>query len=323
MNIPTLATNLINVSILVALCTGFTFTYMMEKFPNFAHTSYASIGTMVSFYLVKFRGLNPYHTWPIATLVGGCLGVTLYLGVVRQIRSIGMRDITLTFTFYIISQIIYSVIAMFSYWLLVVKGVRSSGFLLRSHDFRVEGMPGIGLVAPLTVVGLVILLNFFLHYVKFGIAMRATSEDERLASNLGINVEKVHLATWFISGSLAGLAGSILSMWMYTSVNYSDTLLISVMAGSVLGGLHSINGAVIGGLVVAVSKKMMTLTMMNLFGAWIGVYEELFPIVLLFLILAVEPEGLMKLSPRSLSVHGIRGSLVRLKRTLRNLLATG
>ena len=322
MSIPILTSNLINVSILVALCIGFTFTYMMEKFPNFAHTSYASIGTMVSFYLVQFRGLNPYYTWPFATVLGGLLGVFLYVGIAKNIKIMGMRSITLTFTFYIISQMISSMIAMFSYWLLIERGIQSAGFMLRSYDFRIEGVPGIGLLAPLTVVVLVLLLNIFLYYSKFGIAMRATEEDETLASNLGINVDRMHLATWFISGSLSGLAGAIVPMWLSTSVNFSDTLLVSVMAGSVLGGLHSINGAIIGGLIVGTSKKWVTLLMMNLFGPWVGVYEELFPILILFIILAIEPEGLMSLSIRNISIYSIRESLVKLRKVLWNLITT-
>jgi branched-chain amino acid transport system permease protein len=295
---------------------------MMEKFPNFAHTSYASIGTMVSFYLVQFKGLNPYFTWPMATLSGGLLGVFLYVVIVRNIKVLGMRSITLTFTFYIISQIISSMIAMFSYWLLIKMGVQSAGFILRSYDFRVEGVPGIGLVAPATILVLVVLLNIFLYYAKFGIAMRATSEDEKLASNLGINVDRMHLITWFLSGCLSGLAGAILSMWMRTNVNFSDTLLVSVMAGCVLGGLHSINGAIIGGLTVAISKKLITITMMDLFGSWVGVYEELFPILILFIILAIEPEGLMSLKLRNISIYSLRENFVKLRKTVWNLLTT-
>jgi branched-chain amino acid transport system permease protein len=322
MSIPILTSNLINVSILVALCIGFTFTYMMEKFPNFAHTSYASIGTMVSFYLVQFKGLNPYYTWPFSTILGGLLGVLLYVGIVKNIKIMGMRSITLTFTFYIISQMISSMIAMFSYWLLIERGIQSAGFMLRSYDFRIERVPGIGLLAPLTVILLVLLLNFFLYYSNFGIAMRATAENETLASNLGINVDRIHLATWFISGSLSGLAGAIIPMWLRTSINFSDTLLVSVMAGSVLGGLHSINGAIIGGLIIGTSKKWLTLFMMNLFGTWIGVYEELFPIIILFIILAIEPEGLMSLKIRNISIYSIRESLVKLRKALWNLLTT-
>ena len=54
MSAPLITSTVINVSLLMILCIGFTFTYMIEKFPNFAHTGYASIGTMIVFYLVRF-----------------------------------------------------------------------------------------------------------------------------------------------------------------------------------------------------------------------------------------------------------------------------
>ncbi len=250
------------------------------------------------------------------------LGVLLYVLVVRPIKAQGMREITLTFTFYIISQMISMVLAIFSYWLLVSMGVQSYGFLLRNYDFRVNGLPGIGFVAPVTVLLLVAALNVFLYVSKFGIAMRATAEDEFLASSLGVNIHRVHVASWFISGALAGLAGAIIPLWIGTSIDYSDILLVNVMAGSVLGGLTSITGAIVGGLLVATAKKSLTYVLMKALGTWVGGYEELIPIVLLFTILAIEPNGIMAIRWKEVSVHGVKGSLRRLRETLRNLLTS-
>jgi branched-chain amino acid transport system permease protein len=310
----------INVSLLVVLCIGFTFTYMMERFPNFAHTSYASIGTVVAFYLVRFRGFSPYQTWPVAVIVCGMLGILLYVGIVRPIKAQGMREITLTFTFYIMSHLISVTLAIFSYWLLVSRGVQSSGFMLRSYDFRFDGVSGISVVAPVTVLLLVAALNVFLYVSKFGVAMRATAEDEFLAASLGVNIQHVHIASWFISGALAGLAGAIIPLMMGTSVNYSDVLLVNVMAGSVLGGLNSVTGAIIGGFIVASSKKALTYTLMTTFGTWVGMYEEMIPIVILLTVLAIEPNGITAIKWREVSVHGVKDSLRRLRETLRNLL---
>jgi len=318
-----LVTNtVITISLLVILCIGFTFTYMMEKFPNFAHTSYASIGTVVAFYLVRFYGFSPYQTWPVAVLVCGLLGVLLYVCIVRPIKAQGTREITLTFTFYIMSHMISMVLAIFSYWLLVSKGVQSSGFILRNYDFRVNGLPGIGFVAPVTVLLIVAALNVFLYVSKFGIAMRATAEDEALAASLGVNIHRVHIASWFLSGALAGLAGAIIPLWIGTSIDFSDILLVNVMAGSVLGGLTSITGAIVGGFLVASAKKSLTYTLMKAFGTWVGGYEELIPIIFLFTILAVEPNGIMAIKWKEVSVHGVKDSLRRLRETLRNLLTS-
>ena len=322
MSTPLITSTVINVSLLMILCIGFTFTYMIEKFPNFAHTGYASIGTMIAFYLVRFQGLNPYAAWPAATLCGGIVGVVLYMGLVKPMKARGLREITLTFTFYIISQMISSILAIFSYWLLVGRGIASAGFMLRAFDFSIEGVPGIGVTAPVVVLALIILLSLFLYRSKFGIAMRATTEDEELAANLGVNVGNIHIASWFISGALAGLAGAMLPMWRATSVNFSDELLVMVMAGSVMGGLGGIYGAIIGGLLVATSQKLLTYLLIKVFGVWIANYEALMPIVFLFTVLAIEPNGLMAINIEDASIRSIRESLAKLRKALWNLLTT-
>ena len=111
------AETLLNVALMIILCIGFTFTYMMEGFPNFAHTGYASIGALVSFYLARIASLNPYLTWPFSALAGGAVGVFLYVCIVRPIkRDRGYQDITLTLTFLIVAQVIPSLCYIFNFW---------------------------------------------------------------------------------------------------------------------------------------------------------------------------------------------------------------
>ena len=320
MGIGLYISTIVNVSLLVILCLGFTFTYMMEKFPNFAHTSFASIGTAVTYYLVRFYGWNPYYTWPFSMMIGGLVGIALYLVIVKKIKERAFNDITLTFTFYIVSQIIVQCLAIFSFWILMSSRFQSSGFVLFNFDFRWNGIQGVGIVAPLTVVFLVVILEGFLKYSKYGIAMKATAENEELAMSLGVNVPMMHIGSWFISGSLAALAGSIIPMWLSTSVDFGDTLLISVMAGSVLGGLGSIRGAIIGGILTGVSTKVITRFLMSRISVNMGSYEGLIPILFLFAILVIEPNGLTAMKWRNISVHNIKVNIKSLGKSLRNSL---
>jgi branched-chain amino acid transport system permease protein len=253
-------------------------------------------------------------------LVGGLVGVAMYLIIVKKIKERLFNDITLTFTFYIVSQIIVQCLAIFSYWILMSSRFQSSGFVLFNFDFRWNGIQGVGIVAPLTVLFLVVILEGFLKYSKHGIAMKATAEDEELAMSLGVNVPMVHIASWFISGSLAALAGSIIPMWLSTSVDFGDTLLISVMAGSVLGGLNSIRGAIIGGILTGISKKAITWFLMSQISVNMGSYEGLIPILFLFAMLAIEPNGLTAMNWRNISVHNIKVNIRSLGKSLRNSL---
>ena len=322
MSIGLIVSTVVNVSILMMLCIGFTFTYMMDKFPNFAHASYASLGTVVTYYLVRFYGFNPYHTWPVSAIIGGVLGVILYLSIVKPIKGRAFSEITLTFTFYIISQIITQGLAIFSFWLLIDQRIQSQGFNLYNFDTRINGFPAIGIYAPATVLLVIIALQGFLKWSKHGIAMRATAEDEDLAQGLGVNIRFMHMFSWFVSGALSALAGSIISMYLSTSVDYSDTLLINVMAGSVLGGLNSITGAIIGGFLTAVGSKALIWILIKQVGVSMGVYEGLIPIIFLFVILAVEPNGLTAINPQNISISGFKETWIRFKRSMRNVLSS-
>jgi branched-chain amino acid transport system permease protein len=293
------------VSMLILLCTGFTFTHMMEGFPNLAHTSFATIGTMCAYHTVRLWGLNPYLAWPSAAFLNGLVGVAIYLTIVRPIRNGGSGEIRLTFALFSLTFIIRSLLSIYSYWVLMSQGFRASGFMLRSYDFEFMGLPGIVIMAPLASLLLVSSLHLFLTKTKFGIAIKATSEDRELASTLGINIQRVHIASWFITGALAGIAGATIPLWEYTSLGSSDQMMINVMAGSVLGGLDSIYGAMIGGTLFAITHVYLPGLLVRPFGPWITKYKPLVPILVIILILMFEPRGVTGLSSR-LSAYGAK-----------------
>jgi len=277
---------------LIILCVGFSLTHMMEKFPNFAHANYASIGTMFAYTFVRLWGYNPYLTWPLAFLLGGVLGVALYLLVVRPMRMVGSGGVVLAFAMFALSQVIAAILGIYSYWVLMTYRFRTGGFMLKSYDLRLMGYPCILFAAPLLCVGLVVSLHLFLTRVKFGIAIRATAEDPELSVSLGVNIFRVHLASWFLTGGMSALAGAVLPLWLPTSIGGADELLMSVIAGSVLGGLDNIYGAILGGLTVALAKKVLPGMLIRAFGVWIGGYEPMVPILVIVIVLLLEPKGL-------------------------------
>lgn len=289
---------IIHASILVILCVGFSFTHMIEKFPNFAHTSFVSIGIISTYTMVRLWGFDPYMTWPVAALVNGLVGVVIYMLVVRPIRRAGSGAIRLTFAMFALTFVIRSVLSIYSYWVMRTQGFRAIGFMLRSYDFEFMGLPGIAFMAPLASIALVASLHIFLTRTRFGIAIKATSENPQLASTLGINIHQVHLASWFITGALAGLAGAAIPLWEYTNLGYSDTLMIDVMAGSVLGGLDSIYGAMVGGAALAFIKTTLPGVLLGPFGLGIAKFKPLIPIAVIIGILMFEPKGLTNILAR-------------------------
>ncbi len=290
---PVVVGALIQAAVVVILCVGFTFTYMVEKFPNFGHTAIATVGTLVSYSLVRIYGWDPYAAIPVSTFACGLLAVILYIVMVRPIKAAGGREVTLTFAFFALSYVIASCVNIYSYWFLYNRGYPASGFGLTNWDFTSGGYPGIFVVSlPLTAL-LVVTLWVFLTKVKQGIALRAMAEDEGLAASLGVNTRAIHIMSWFITGALAGLAGGIIPLWRYTGLDANDEFLVLVMAGSVVGGLQSVAGAVLGGLSVALSQKGLLALAIAVFGIGAASYESLYPIGFIILILMLEPEGIM------------------------------
>ncbi len=296
---------LINVVLMIMMTVGFTFTFMMEGFPNFAHTSYAVIGAMVSFYLTRFANFNPYSTWPFAAFVGGLIGLFLYLGVVNPIkRQGGAKEVTLTFTFIVIAMVLPQLAYIFNYWARYTGGSAARGYNLSSFDFSYRGLPGIAITSTATCILLVLWLRHFLTRDKTGLSLRAVAENEDLAATIGINTGRAHCVSWFISGALSALVGSIMTIYRGVGISGPEGLIINVMSGAILGGVYSVYGAIIGGLFVALAQDMLKKFFYIFFGLAIERWQGLLPMLFLATTLSLFPHGL--LGSQGLSVEKIR-----------------
>ncbi len=290
---PTAINALVQTGVVIILCVGFTVTYMVEKFPNFAHTALATFGTVLSYTLVTLLGFDPYAAAPVSVAFCALISVGLYLVIVRPIKATGAREITLTFAFFALAQVMSSIVNVYSYWYMLSQNHPTQGFNLVSWDFSYQGYPGILLVIfPLTAA-LVASLWVFFTKIKQGIAFRAVAEDEALAASIGVDTNSVHLLTWLLTGALAGLAGAFIPLWRYTGLGYNDEFLMLVMAGSVMGGMNSITGAVVGGLIASTSQKVLGAIAIAAYGVAAAAYESLYPTILIATILMLEPEGIM------------------------------
>ena len=86
--------------------------------------------------------------------------------------------------------------------------------------------------------------------------MRAAIENSNLARTVGINVDRVNIVSWLLAGGIAGLAGALTAIWTATPEGNSSLIIVDIFAGSVLGGLGSIYGAIIGGLIIGASRNL-------------------------------------------------------------------
>lgn len=279
------------------LSIGFTLTYLTAKIPNFAHGTYAGIGIYVVYTISKILNLSPYIGFPISFFLGGIVSVAIFFLVIGVLSRMGGGAIVLTISTLAIQIFLTAALYIYAFWLRKRFKTYALGFLLKDFDFRVGGFQGIFPVSVLICVVSVILLHYMLTRTKTGVAMRATAEDPELSSVLGIDTQRIQLFSWFLTGGLACLAGSMLPLWFMSSPASGAAIITSIMAGSLLGGFGSVYGAIVGGFGVGLSEILLTYWMQNIkIGGerllWIGEYRPLVPMFFMIAVLLLEPRGL-------------------------------
>ena len=130
-------------------------------------------------------------------------------------------------------------------------------------------------------------LSLFIRYTRMGKAMRATAQNRKMALLLGINADRIISLTFIVGSALAALGGVLIASHM-GQVNFGIGFLAGLKAftAAVLGGIGSIPGAMVGGLVLGIAESMTT-------GYLSGNYEDALAFALLILILIFRPDGIL------------------------------
>ncbi len=306
-------------SSLALLCLGLTLTYMTTKVPNFAHGTLAIVGATVTLMLIdrvyyQFRGDPLYYSLYIAApliafFVVGLVALTEYLLVLRPLVRKGIGIIGLMIAALAFDIILVNILTMTLHLAPSEYFGKLIGQSLKGFDARVS-LADITttfsrLAMPVVAVILTVTLHLFLTRTKFGIAMRASIENPSLARVLGIDVDRVYIVSWFLAGGLAGVAGSFLSFIIESVKPAAGSLVIvSIFAGSILGGLGSIYGALLGGFLVGFMEPMATIMLQNALSEFLGrtviitQYQRLFSLLVVIVVLLLAPQGLTGLNYR-------------------------
>jgi len=289
---PLIKDALVYANCVTMMSIGFTLVYLISRIPNFAQSTFAVIGVYCTFSMVRILEIDPYIAMPLGIILGAILALFVYLGIVNTLLKYGAGPILLTISLLALQQIFLAGINIYADYVRTDLGIYSRAFMLRANDFRVGDFPGVLLVSSFTVIVVIVGMHFMLTRTQFGIAMRATVENAPLASVLGINIKKVSLISWMITGGLSGLAGTFLPLWFSSGPGSGGMLATSVFAASVVGGLTNIYGAILGGYVISLLEVWGSYLLMKTFGLWIGAYRLLIPLALMSIILMYEPGGL-------------------------------
>jgi len=286
---------------------SFTLTYITVKIPNFAHSVYVGIGVYVSYTFAKIMHYSPYLGFPVAFLVGGVISVIVFQFVVQPIVRMGGGRVTLTVSTIAVQIFLIAFLDIYTYWLRVKYQQYTALFMLKGEDFKFGGYPGILIVSVVFCVTVIIFLYRLLTKTNIGIAMMATAEDKELASILGININRVQMIAWFLTGGLACISGAMLPFWFVSTTTLGGTMMTSIMAGSLLGGLNNVYGAIIGGFGIGITEIIGTRFLQGVWGVWVGEYRSIIPMLILVVILLIEPRGLQPIYDKIKNIYEIWG----------------
>ncbi|MEZ5606075.1 MAG: branched-chain amino acid ABC transporter permease [Burkholderiaceae bacterium] len=272
---------------------GLTLTYNILRFANFAHGEFLTFGAYFALIFVgMFSGgaaLGPFtFGW---SFLGGlvlALVLTAVLALVLDwllYRPLRKSDVAVAL-----------VIASFGASLMLRNVIvfawgSQPEYYTRNIAIAQEMLPGVRLsanevfVVALTAV-LMVALHLFLTRTRLGQQMRAVSDNPALAQVTGIDVRRIIRWVWIIGGGLAALGGAMFGLTVQVSPEMGFTLILPMFAAAILGGIGSIYGAVLGGLVIGVAQSLSV--------AFIDpAYKPAVAFALMFLILLLHPTGIL------------------------------
>ncbi len=292
---PIVKDAVIYANLILMLAIGFTLTYLIAKIPNFAHGTFAGIGIYTTFWVARIKHMNAYLSPPLAFILGGIVGASVFIVVIQTLRKYKATPISLTISTIALNIIMVALLNIYADYVreATEETIFSRGFQFRRFDFRLFNLPGVLIVTTILIVSLVILLHLMLTKTKFGIALRATVENSDLATMMGVNVDRVSAFSWFLTGGLASLSGSFLPLWFQGNPGTGNLLMTSVFAASILGGINSIYGAMIGGYILGLSEILITSLLTKYVSGGLAAYRMLIPLTILSVSLLIAPTGIM------------------------------
>ncbi|HZQ11067.1 MAG TPA: branched-chain amino acid ABC transporter permease [Anaerolineae bacterium] len=283
-------------SLYALMALGLTLTFAVMRFPNFAYAEYITVGAYTAL-LVSMRLANLPIILIASFAVAALVAWLTHRAVFRPLAQLKLSMYTLILASFAVGLILRYLIFLF---------VDANGLF----DKRIQIPLQVFLRTPVmvitnifvwsvpTVLLLVILLSLVLNRTSLGRQMRALADNEILARVMGIRVARVHDLTWLIVGGLAGVGGAF---WgMYTSLNplMGWITILSVFAASILGGMTSFSGTIIGAYIVALSENFVMQWLNFQFGLDFT-FKAAVPFVIIILVLLLRPQGLTQFLNRT------------------------
>jgi neutral amino acid transport system permease protein len=252
-----LAANGIKVGAIIALASvGLSLIFGITGLVNFAHGELVTIGAVVTWWLNASGPRLPLLVAGIFGVLAGALaGFTLEKGLFHPLRKRRMGNVALMVVTIGLSQFLRHIILLFF-----------DGRPRKYEQYALQRAVEIGpisiqpkdIIITVFALALLLLVGYLLRATTLGTAMRAVSDNRDLAESSGIDVQKVILVVWVAGAALAALGGILYGTSQTVSWDLGFILLLSMFAATVLGGLGSPYGAMVGGLVIGLVSELST-----------------------------------------------------------------
>lgn len=254
-------------SIYAIIALGYTMVYGIAKMLNFAHGDVIMVGAYVSFYVTMFAGSNLLGEDPSALTTGAVALVSVLLAMVvctvlgvvieglayRPLRQAGSLAVLIT-------AIGVSYFLQNSALLIWKAAAKTYPPVVAGAVQLFNGQLTISYISLLTIAACVVImlaLTTFVSKSKMGKAMRACSEDKGAAQLMGINVNSTISATFAIGSALAAIAGVLLCSFNTSLMPTTGSMPgIKAFTAAVFGGIGSIPGAFLGGLLLGIIEAL-------------------------------------------------------------------
>jgi len=286
-------------SMYALIALGYTMVYGVLNLINFAHGDVMMVGAMVGLTVITLLqsmapALPGYADLAIAIAVAvpACMLVNVIIERVAYRRLRNAPRLAPLITAIGVSILLQT-------FAMMIWGRSPLPFpqLLSGDPIHIGG----ALISPTQVLLLVLAalamfaLVFLVERTRLGRAMRAVAENPRVAGLMGVNSDRVIVATFAIGAGLAAVAGV---MWgaNYASITFTLGILPGMKAfcAAVLGGIGNIYGAMIGGILLGLIESLGAGYIGDLTGGFLGShYQDIFAFVVLIVVLTVRPSGIM------------------------------
>lgn len=276
--------------ILALVALGFSLVWGIMNIINLAHGAFIMLGAYVTYQLYQSFHVDPFLSLPISFVALFVLGWLIQRYLINWVaRAPILTTFLLTFG---LSLLIVNVALII--WTGDTRGVTTS---YSGANFTLAGVtvPWAKLFTLLAALAITGVMQVWLTRSKTGRAIRATSMDIGAAQLSGVRTANIYAVVFALSAGLAGVAGTLISLSYALTPTMGDPFLIKAFVVCVLGGLGSVQGALIGGLVYGIVEAFatqidVTIGTQHISGSGL---QDAIALVVLLIVLIVRPTGIV------------------------------